>query len=74
MHKARGRDGTDPLVQGDCQRARRADLAFRDALLAEAVDALRRGEVDVGVAILRDYVDAMVGAAEAAPSTNTPQR
>lgn len=49
-----------------------ADPAFRDALLAEGVDALLSGEVDVGKAILRDYVNATVGFAKLAEETGIP--
>jgi len=41
-------------------RAQR-DPAFRDALLAEAVDQLLAGEIETGKAVLRDYIDATIG-------------
>ncbi len=41
-------------------RARR-DPEFREGLLNEGVAALLRGEVDVGKALLRDYINAAVG-------------
>jgi DNA-binding phage protein len=37
------------------------DAAFRRALLVEGVENLLAGEVNVGIAILRDYVNATVG-------------
>ena len=41
-------------------RARR-DPEFREGLLHEGVAALLRGEVEVGKALLRDYINAAVG-------------
>ena len=35
--------------------------AFREALLAEAIDSLIAGEVDVGKAMLRDFINATMG-------------
>ena len=37
------------------------DVAFREALLTEAVEQLIAGEVEVGKAVLRDYINATVG-------------
>lgn len=37
------------------------DSKFRDALLTEGVEALLTGEVDLGKAILRDYINATIG-------------
>ena len=48
------------------------DPAFRDALLAEGIDALLSGEVNVGKAILRDYVNATIGFAKLAKETGIP--
>jgi DNA-binding phage protein len=48
------------------------DPAFRDALLAEGIDALLSGEVDVGKAILRDYLNATIGFAKLAKETGIP--
>jgi len=48
------------------------DPAFRDALLAEGVNALLSGEVDVGKSILRDYVNAAVGFPKLAEETGIP--
>lgn len=39
----------------------RTDDAFRSALLSEAVEALIGGDVDIGKAVLRDYINATVG-------------
>jgi DNA-binding phage protein len=48
------------------------DPAFRDALLAEGIDALLSGEVDVGKIILRDYINATIGFAKLADETGIP--
>lgn len=39
----------------------RRDPAFKEALLAEAAQALLAGEVDLGKALLRDYVHGTIG-------------
>jgi hypothetical protein len=44
-------------VQARVQR----DAAFREALLAEGVDALLAGDLDAGKAVLRDYINATIG-------------
>lgn len=38
--------------------------AFRDALLAEAVDTLLSGDLETGKSLLRDYVNATIGFGE----------
>jgi DNA-binding phage protein len=48
------------------------DPAFRDALLAEGIDALLSGEVDVGRMILRDFINATIGFAKVAEETGIP--
>jgi DNA-binding phage protein len=50
------------------------DAAFRDALLTEGVDALLAGDMDVGKAILRDYINATVGFDKLAEDTGTPAK
>jgi DNA-binding phage protein len=50
------------------------DAAFRDALLAEAVDALLAGDVDTGKIILRDYINATMGFGRLAEETGTPSK
>lgn len=50
------------------------DAAFRDALLSEGVDALLAGEMDIGKAILRDYINATVGFEKLAEDTGTPTK
>lgn len=37
------------------------DPAFREALLAEAVDRFLAGEIETGKAVLRDYINATIG-------------
>jgi len=39
----------------------KTDKKFAEALLREAIDAMRSGDVDIGKAILRDYIKATVG-------------
>ena len=50
------------------------DPAFREALLTEAVDHLISGKVDVGKAVLRDYINATIGFARLAKATGTPSK
>ena len=57
-------------VQARAQR----DAAFRDALLAEGVDAFLAGDVDTGKAVLRDYINATIGFDELALVTGTPSK
>ncbi|HIP68864.1 MAG TPA: transcriptional regulator [Chromatiales bacterium] len=44
-------------IQARAQR----DPAFRKALLQEGVECLLAGDVDTGKAVLRDYINAMIG-------------
>ena len=37
------------------------DPGFREALLREIVDAMLAGDLDVGKAVLRDYIKATIG-------------
>jgi len=50
------------------------DPAFREALLKDAVEAMLGGEVDVGKAVLRDYINATVGFDRLADATGTPSK
>lgn len=50
------------------------DAAFRDALLAEGIDALLAGDMDAGKAILRDYINATVGFETLAEDIGTPAK
>lgn len=44
-------------IQARAQR----DSAFRKALLQEGVECLLAGEVNIGKAVLRDYINATIG-------------
>jgi DNA-binding phage protein len=50
------------------------DAAFREALLTDAVELLIAGEVEVGKAVLRDYINATVGFEKLAKATGTPSK
>lgn len=50
------------------------DLAFRAALLSEAVELLLSGDVDTGKAVLRDYIKATVGFEGLADEVGTPSK
>ena len=54
-------------------RARR-DPEFREGLLNEGIGALLNGEVDVGKALLRDYINATVGFDELGRLTGKPSK
>jgi DNA-binding phage protein len=57
-------------IQARAQR----DPAFREALLAEGVDALLSSDLDTGKAILRDYIKATIGFEKLATATGTPSK
>ena len=50
------------------------DSAFREALLAEGVDALLAGDVETGKAVLRDFINATIGFDRLASATGTPSK
>jgi DNA-binding phage protein len=50
------------------------DPKFRAALFTEAVEQLLAGDVDVGKAVLRDYINATVGFERLARETGTPAK
>ena len=50
------------------------DLSFRAALLSEAVDLLLCGDVDMGRAVLRNYIKATIGFEELAKEIGTPPK
>lgn len=50
------------------------DVAFREALLTEAVELLIGGDLEVGKALLRDYINATVGFEKLAKATGTPSK
>jgi DNA-binding phage protein len=56
------------------QARARGDAAFREALLAEGVDAFLAGDVETGKAVLRDYINATIGFDELAVATGTPSK
>lgn len=57
-------------IQARVQR----DVAFREALLAEGVDAFLAGDVETGKAVLRDYINATIGFDQLASATGTPSK
>ena len=44
-----------------CRPALGSDPEFRRALLKESVDCLLEGDMDIGKALLRDYINATIG-------------
>ncbi len=50
------------------------DPAFRDALLAEAVDQFLAGELDTGKAVLRDYINVTIGFERLAKETGSSSK
>ncbi len=50
------------------------DASFREALLTEGVAALLAGDLDVGKAVLRDYINATIGFDSLAKVTGTPSK
>lgn len=50
------------------------DAKFRGALLTEAVEQLIAGEVEVGKAVLRDYINATVGFEKLSEATGMPSK
>ena len=51
-----------------------SDPAFRDALLAEAVNALLEGDLESGKALIRDYINATIGFEALGVKTGTPAK
>ena len=56
------------------QARARSDPGFREALLEEAVEAMLSGDVDVGKAVLRDYINATIGFDELSGRTRKPAK
>jgi hypothetical protein len=54
-------------------RAQR-DLAFRKALLREALEVLFSGDVETGKVLLRDYINATVGFEELSTASKIPSK
>jgi DNA-binding phage protein len=50
------------------------DLAFREALLTEAVDLFLSGDLDTGKAVLRDFINATIGFERLGAETGTPPK
>jgi DNA-binding phage protein len=50
------------------------DPEFRAALLTEAVEQMLSGDVGVGKAVLRDYINATIGFERLARETGTPAK
>jgi DNA-binding phage protein len=50
------------------------DPAFREALLIEAAEQLLAGDLEMGKAVLRDYINATVGFERLARETGTPPK
>jgi hypothetical protein len=55
------------------ERAAR-DLAFREALFQEAVQALLAGDADAGRAAMRDYINATIGFEKLAAKLKRPPK
>jgi DNA-binding phage protein len=51
-----------------------SDPVFREALLAEGVDALLEGDVETGKALLRDFINAAIGFDRLAAATGAPAK
>lgn len=51
-----------------------SDPAFRAELLREGVDALLAGDLDIGKAVLRDYINATIGFEALSAATGTPAK
>jgi DNA-binding phage protein len=52
----------------------RKDIAFREAMLKEDVDAMLAGDVETGKSILRDYINAAVGFGRLSEVTHIPAK
>jgi len=52
----------------------RSDATFREALLAEGIDALLDGDVESGKAVLRDFINATIGFERLALATGAPAK
>jgi DNA-binding phage protein len=50
------------------------DEEFREALLVEAVELMLDGDVEIGKAVLRDFINATIGFEELAQETGTPSK
>ena len=50
------------------------DPGFREALLAEAAEQLLAGDLEIGKAVLRDFINATVGFEQLARDTGKPSK
>ena len=56
------------------QRRMADDSAFAEALLCEGIDTMLTGDIEIGKAILRDYIKATVGFEKLGEATDTPAK
>lgn len=59
-------------VRETIERRLKKDAGFREAVLQEGLEAIMNGEVDVGKAILREYIHATGGFEKLAKGTGLP--
>ena len=52
----------------------RRDPAFREALLKEGIECLLAGDMDIGKAVLRDYIKATIGFQKLSELTDRPAK
>ncbi len=50
------------------------DAEFRRALLRDGINTMLAGEVEVGKAVLRDYINATIGFTQLAEATHIPAK
>ena len=50
------------------------DPEFRAALLSEAIEQMLAGDLEIGKAVLRDYINATIGFERLAHETGTPAK
>ncbi len=50
------------------------DAEFRQALLRDGINTMLAGEVEVGKAVLRDYINATIGFTQLAEATHIPAK
>jgi hypothetical protein len=56
------------------QARAKMDSSFRKAMLTEAIDSFLSGEVEVGKAMLRDYINAAIGFEVLSRKINKPSK
>lgn len=72
--KAKSRMALTRAFRETVQARARRNPAFRDALLAEGVNALLAGDLETGKSVLRDFINATVGFEKLASATGTPPK